>query len=384
MLQQPVATGDVAGRASRVALAESLMAAAGGVLTRAQARAAGLTDAQVATQLRRGRWTTARRGVLTLANAGDDAGPDRGDAGARHALAVAARAARSRDRWAGSHRSAALVLGLPVLGRPPSPAQLVRSARSCGDSSSASGLHVAALPEEHLVVCRGVLVTSPARTVCDVARTRPFREGVMAADAALHAGVPAGDLEAVLRTCAGWPGAARAARVLAFADERAESPLESLDRVAFAEAGLPAPRTQIDVVAARGEWLARVDFLFEQQRTVVEADGLAKYRLDGARPLPAWADTALEQEKRRELGLRANGLEVVRNDWDEVFRRPADLAARVERHFWLASRYPAMPGVRYEQRRVRRRPLTWPLGGTAFNGSEGSGGVISLPAAPVA
>lgn len=338
-----------------VLAAEALMAAAGGVLTRRQALACGLTPAQFATQLRRGRWTALRRGVVTASAA------QALDRGAEHALAVAARAARYRGTHAGSHRSAALVLGLPVLGRPPSPVQLVRAPRSRSDVATAPGLHVATLPDDHLVTCRGVVVTSAARTVCDIARTRPFREGVLAADAALHAGLPRAELTAVLGTCAGWPGAAGAARVVAFADERAESPLESLDRVAFLEAGLPAPRTQVDVVAARGDWLGRVDFLFEQERTVVEADGLAKYRLDEGAAVPAWARDALVQEKRRELGLRANGLEVVRNDWDEAFRRPGELAGRVQHHFWLASRYPPLPGVRFEQRPVRRPPPEWPL-----------------------
>ncbi|MFP5219687.1 MAG: hypothetical protein ACLGIG_08115 [Actinomycetes bacterium] len=183
------------------------------------------------------------------------------------------------------------------------------------------------------------------------------------ADAVLHAGVPRSDLEDQLHRCAGWAGAEAAARVVAFADERAESPLESLDRVAFAGGGLPVPLTQVDVVGPRGDWLARCDFVLVRERTVVEADGLAKYRMAEGTPVPAWAEDALVKEKQREMGLRAVALEVARNGWDEAFHRPEELCDRVRQHIWLASRYPAVPGVRFEQRPVRRhRPLRWPLG----------------------
>ena len=329
------------------------MASQGGVLTRAQARAAGLTPAQIDTLLRRGEWSALRRGVYA------STAPD--DVGAAHALAVAARASGRKQVHAGSHRSAALVLGIPLLGRPPALAHLVRPPGSAAEASTERGISVARLDPDEAVVCRGVLVTSPARTVVDLARTSPFRDGVVAADAVLHAGLPRQELEQMVARCARWPGAVAAARVVAFADERAESVLESLDRVAFSEHGLPAPRTQVDVLTSAGLWLARVDFLFEAQRTVVEPDGLAKYRLRAGDTVPEWAETALAKEKGRELGLRRNGLEVVRNDWDEAFRRPAVLAERVREHMELAVRLPPTELFFLEQP-VRRRPLRWPLG----------------------
>jgi hypothetical protein len=155
-----------------------------------------------------------------------------------------------------------------------------------------------------------------------------------------------------------------ARRVVAFADERAESPLESLDRVAFAEGDLPRPLTQVNIYAPNGLWLARSDFAFEAQRTVVEPDGLAKYRIPDGRPVPTWVDDALVKEKERETGIRRCGLEVVRNDWDEAFHRPADLCERVRQHFGFAARYPAVPGVRLVRAPMRwREAPTWPLEG---------------------
>ncbi|MFP5218329.1 MAG: type IV toxin-antitoxin system AbiEi family antitoxin domain-containing protein [Actinomycetes bacterium] len=336
------------------AAAAALMAAQGGVITRSQARSVGLTPSQIDTRLRREEWFVVRRGTYAAT------APDDDDAGAAHALAVAARACGRKQVHAGSHRSAALVLGIPLLGLPPRHAQLVRAPTGPGDVSTEKGVHVARLDPDEAVLCRGVLVTSPARTVVDVARTSPFRDGVVATDAVLHAGLPRRELEAMLARCARWPGAVAAARAVAFADERAESVLESLDRVAFAECGLPAPRTQVDVVTASGLWLGRVDFLFEEQRTVVEPDGLAKYRLRAGDTVPQWAETALAKEKQRELGLQRHGLQVVRNEWDEAFRRPRELAERVRRHLAVGAALPRDELFFLEQD-VRRKPLRWPL-----------------------
>lgn len=125
----------------------------------------------------------------------------------------------------------------------------------------------------------------------------------------------------------------------AFADGRADGPLESITRVAYDEQGLPAPETQIEVRAPDGTFLGIVDFLWREQRVVGEADGLGKYD----RPL------ALQKEKMREEGLRACGLEVVRNVWDDVWT-PAGrvaLALRVRQAFAFAADKPAVPGVRF-------------------------------------
>lgn len=330
-----------------------LLSQRGGVITRPQVLGCGLTQGQLRTLLRNGSWISHGRGIYGP--------PARDDVRASYLATAAARVAGRRDRNAVAYRSAAVVLGLPLLGQRPRLPELVRAPRGAGDRSSEANVRVARLDDDDVMTCSGVVVTSPARTVVDIARTRSFREAVVVADAALHAGVPLADLLEQLRRCQRWPGARRAALVVEFADERCESPLESLDRVAFFEHGVPAPRTQVDVVDPAGQWLARVDFLLEEQRTVVESDGLAKYRLSGAE-VPAWVDGALVREKERELALRAMGLEVVRNGWDEVFHRPADLCARVRLHFGLAARYPAVPGVTFRQWPMRKRRPTWPLG----------------------
>lgn len=57
--------------------------------------------------------------------------------------------------------------------------------------------------------------------------------------------------------------------------------------------------------------MARVDFLFRAQRTIVEFDGLVKYGgADGRQ--------ALIDEKRREDALRSLGYQLVRLTWRDL------------------------------------------------------------------
>ncbi|MCW2713222.1 MAG: Transcriptional regulator, AbiEi antitoxin, Type system [Frankiales bacterium] len=305
----------------------------GGVVTRKQALDSGLSPAAVRTLLRSGRWTALAGGVYAPA-ASLDPGP-----GARHVLEAAARVLTSGLGVVASHRTAALVHGLPLLGRPPVVPQLTRAPRFRGDSSADRYLYVAGLAEADTTERGGIPVTSLARTAVDVARRADFRSGVVTADGALRAGLHREELGAVAHACRGWPGGARAVRAAAFADERAETPLESITRVAYHWEGLPPPETQVEVRDPRGRLVALVDFLWRAQRTVGEADGLMKYDGYGV----------LRREKLREEDVRRWGLEVVRNVWDDVWAAPGrrELARRVRQAFELSAVRPPVPGVHF-------------------------------------
>ncbi len=65
----------------------------------------------------------------------------------------------------------------------------------------------AALPASHLAYFQGLLITTAARTVVDLARLVPYAEGVAVADAALHLGAATNaQLVAVRDACRSWPG----------------------------------------------------------------------------------------------------------------------------------------------------------------------------------
>ena len=278
------------------------------VLTRAEAVAAGIPGAEVDRRLRDGSWSPLRRGVYATTRESTVA-----------AMAAGAVRALGGDVVV-SHETAARLLGLPLLTDP----LIVSVTRTAGSSRVLARLrvHVAALPAEHLRPLGGLTVTTAARTVIDLARRLPYQEALVVADAALNRGMarPA-DLHDVLVRCATWPGIRRAARVVRDVDGRAESPLETLGRILFARHLLPPPVPQGVVGDGLDGWWARVDFLWPEQRTVVEADGRAKYEsLDDL-----W-DEKLRQERIEELGY------VVRRvTWAQVTRQPAATAARIRR-----------------------------------------------------
>ncbi|MGH8860210.1 MAG: endonuclease domain-containing protein, partial [Jatrophihabitantaceae bacterium] len=89
--------------------------------------------------------------------------------------------------------------------------------------------------------------------------------------------------------------------VLALATPFAESPLESLVRLALHDAGFPRPVLQAQIADYR------VDFLWPEQRLILEADRREKYTGD-----------ELWREKRREQRLRRLGYRIARVTWSDV------------------------------------------------------------------
>ncbi len=165
-------------------------------------------------------------------------------------------------------------------------------------------------------------VTTAARTVIDLARVLEFRAGVVTADSAIRNKlVTKPELESLLAELSRRMNRRRVAEVIAFADGRAESVLESIARVAFKDCGLPPPELQVWVGGA--ETVGRVDFLWRRYRTVVEVDGLMKYRD------PARAVLQLERDKR----LRDAGFEVVHLTWQDITENPPYVAAAIRAAF---------------------------------------------------
>ncbi len=282
---------------------------------------AGLSAGRIRRMVRDGALCSLRPGVYataaTISSQVRDARDERGRQAGGQLLRLAATLAVTGSRSAGSHRSAALVYGLGLVGGPESVAEITRAP---GDRGSRTGdlgvlVHIAALPAEHLVSYRGVLLTSVPRTVIDLARTLPFAQGVAVADSALHAGLTSkSELATVIAECPRWPGLQRAREVTAFSDARSESVLESLSRAAFHQSGLPPPDLQV-WVGDDDEVIGRVDFLWRRYRTIGEADGAFKYQT------PARARAQLERDAR----LRAAGYEVVHFTWPEITRVPAQV-----------------------------------------------------------
>jgi hypothetical protein len=239
-------------------------------------------------------------------------------------LSAAATAAALGPTAAVSHETAALIHGLSMLGPPPAVLTITRPP-GVGSRSGKPGvrIHSAALPAEHVGGLFAVPVTTVPRTVIDLARMLDFRAGLVVADSALQQKLTSRkELRAVIAACPRWRGLRRAADVAEFADGRAESPLESLARLAFRDCGLPPPELQV-VVKAGGEFIGRVDFMWKQFGTVAEADGEAKYE-DRSRA---------SYEFRRDGRLRDAGFEVVHFTWKDITSDPDAVANSIRRAF---------------------------------------------------
>ena len=129
-------------------------------------------------------------------------------------------------------------------------------------------------------------------------------------DAALLAGrTTADELRArPRRPSRRWPGGPRAARAVALADGRAESPLETRGRLRIVGAGLPTPELQVEIRTG-GRLVAVVDAWFDDAAVAVEFDGQVKYTDPWRGRTP---ERVLWEEKRREDELRALDIRVVR------------------------------------------------------------------------
>ncbi|HVU91522.1 MAG TPA: DUF559 domain-containing protein [Jatrophihabitans sp.] len=268
----------------------------GFVLLTGQLRSMGLAPHDIRRERRRGRlWSPALGVASPVVVAGDDLLAGR----RRHALAATASVLLRGGVVA--ERSAAILHGLPTLRIPPVP-ELTAAAPDWIGRRRRSHLRHAALSPADRTTWFGAPVTTVARTVVDIAR-HDRRGGLMAADAALREHLTDdAELAGVLYRARGWPGVRQAREIVALADGDAESPLESITRLALHDDGFPPPRLQV--------WIAgyRVDFLWPQYRLVLEADGREKYRS---------SETPWE-EKKRQLVLERAGYRVERVLWEDV------------------------------------------------------------------
>jgi very-short-patch-repair endonuclease len=147
-------------------------------------------------------------------------------------------------------------------------------------------------------VHRGVPVTTPARTIADLARTfTPTNLERALQEAALLTAFAEGELPARLRP-----------------EENAgitRNRMETRFRRIVREAGLPRPEVNVEW----GEW--EIDFLFREAGVAVETDG----RTVHTRRLQ------FERDRRKDRELQLDGLLVLRFTYADVMRRPGVVRA---------------------------------------------------------
>lgn len=219
-----------------------------------------------------------------------------------------------------SHVSAAVMWGLPLVGRRINRVDSLRFTVSGGRSEATIRAHRSRIPctPEQL---GGLWITPVVRTLVDVALTEPLVTSVAAIDAAVSRGlVDPEALEAELACHGRARGLVRARAALVVASPGSTSPLESLSAVRMFEGHLERPEQQVPFPSSTGRGYD-VDFFWRRRPLplIGEGDGDEKYALHGDGSL--WE--AVLAEKEREDDLRGQGNDVVRWRWDEAWRSGA-------------------------------------------------------------
>lgn len=242
----------------------------------------------------------------------DDAEGDPGDRHARERSRAVDRAralhAQLRSPHVFSHETAALLHGF-ALWRRPERTHVVQAYRASGRSAPDVARHRVAVPADERTTTDGLPVTTPERTVVDVALAMHPLEALVVADSARRRGLDLGAARRILASSRARNGRARARWVLDHADGGAESPWETWLRYLCLRAGLPRPRTQAPVVTPQGVF--RCDLGWPEHGVFAEFDGRSKYR-DGALRAGHDGTDELLREKRRYEAVRAAGVDPVR------------------------------------------------------------------------
>jgi hypothetical protein len=160
-----------------------------------------------------------------------------------------------------SHQSAAALWRIPLGSLWPAGVHVLAKPASHARSKNGVLVHRAEFDWDEIVELDGVLVTSPARTLLDLARTVSFADAVVALDHALNPQradqrvlVYAEELGERLAASGAVRGLARAQRAIDFARPNSDNPGESLSRVAIFELGFPDPELQTRHRNPRGGW----------------------------------------------------------------------------------------------------------------------------------
>jgi AbiEi antitoxin C-terminal domain/Protein of unknown function (DUF559) len=215
--------------------------------------------------------------------------------------------------------SAAELLGAPC-GPPHAPAELVvphRGQRSCPGLL----LRRERLAADEVREVAGFRVTSPERTAFDLARRGPMEDRVVAVDAlANRCRFDPGQLATLAAAHPGARGLAGLAEVLAHADARAGSPMETRLRLVVVRAGLPRPEAQWPVQDTRTRTAVWLDLAYPEHLIGIEYDGAVHTAPD-----------AVLRDIARHTALLDKGWRVYRYTKADVLHRPDRIVAQLDR-----------------------------------------------------
>ncbi|WP_052070350.1 hypothetical protein [Rhodococcoides fascians] len=287
------------------------------MVRRAEALANGFADHELRALYERGGWVRLVNGVYVPSSRLAELSEHE-----RHRLLIDAILPSISGDHVVSHRSAALLHGLPLPRGGFDKVHVTRHRRGGGRKNSAIIVHCA--PSVPRVMLDGISVTSLARTVVDLGRTETFLSAVIAGDAAMRNCDPY-EVDAELNRARGWKGVAQARRAVRLMDGRSGSPGETQSRIMLREAGFD-PEPQVEIYDANGNFVARIDWLINGI-LVAEFDGKVKYT-EHLQPNESPGDVVFKEI--REDAVRDLGYPVVRWTWTDL-AHPKELTARIAR-----------------------------------------------------
>lgn len=177
-----------------------------------------------------------------------------------------------------SHKTAALLHGLPLPAR--DSVELIIDVGRPSDhrplrSTGVRG-HRMRFGSHEWIDLGGLPVATPIRTWVDLSPMLSLRHLVAMGDAILrHESLPgtSGELHTAVRDHPFRRGRSNARTALELLDGRSESPMESILRVLLWEAGFSGFVCNLDIVDARGVFVARGDLVDVRSRLVLEYEG---------------------------------------------------------------------------------------------------------------
>jgi very-short-patch-repair endonuclease len=275
-----------------------------GVVTREQLEAVGFGTATITRWAKAGRLHRLHRGVYAVGHM---------------AISWEGRclaAVLARPGSVASHRTAAWIYGL--LRSRPGTIHLTAPTRQRAKRDFV--VHFARLEPEDVRTVNGIPVTSPGRTVLDLAPDESRRDlGRLLKRANDNELLDRRRFEALLSRAGGHPGRGKLAAALrAYKPEQAvlRSDLEKRFRDLVLAAGVPRPQTNVVVEGYE------LDAYWEAEGFAVELDVYATHG----------SPTSFEEDRKREDDLLLAGIELIRVTDVRLDREPHETIARVAAH----------------------------------------------------
>jgi predicted transcriptional regulator of viral defense system len=280
-----------------------------GVATRAQLLEAGVSLHVVDARVRRGRLLRVHQATYRVAS-------QEPTIRTLAMAAVLATAGPERAHVAISHVGAAVLWGFPGWDPP----QCLDVSGTAPRRVPGVSVHRVALCDDEVTTVHGIHVTTPERTVLDLAGTGTARQ-VEQALAAAERGARHRRMQivALLQRRPHHPGSGKLRALLAHLAASGRAPLflrsraEELALDLCDRAGLPTPRANERIAEYE------VDFVWPEQHVIVEVDG---YEFHGSRK-------AFHGDRDRDCALATAGYHVLRFTWRQLTEKPTTCLAAI-------------------------------------------------------